>query len=132
MDISTRLRQIRKARKLSQREVQRQTGLGQALIAKLENGYRVPRVETLTILAQAYGVPLYYFFYDAKKARMALKEPKHEIRDWASQGRGLRQFTRLKHALARLSEKERALVLFVASEMASSKREGMPDVAEKG
>ena len=54
------LRKLRKEKGLSQIAVQMQTGIEQALIAKYENGERVPPTETLMQLADFYGVSMDY------------------------------------------------------------------------
>lgn len=91
-------------------------------MSRMENGCAVPKLVTLEKIARALKIPLYYIFYDGKKKMTRPKRQKREIRDWACQGTSLRQFTRFKHALARLSERDRALLLFTASEIASSSR----------
>jgi len=119
VDISVRLRFLRKVRNLSQCDVERLTGLRQCHISRIENGVAIPDLKTLERIARALRIPLYYIFYDIEQTdRRKHRDPK----DWASQGRGLRHFTRLRHALGRLSEVDRVLLLFLASEMASSKR----------
>jgi len=117
--ISVRLRLLRKVRHLSQCDVERLTGLRQCHISRIENGFATPDLKTLEQIAQALRIPLYYIFYKIERT----DQQKHrDPRDWASEGRGLRHFTRLRHALGRLSDVDRALLLFLASEMASSKR----------
>ena len=54
------LRKLRKARKLTQVELQMRTGIEQALLSKYENGERVPPTESLIILADFYDVSIDY------------------------------------------------------------------------
>ncbi|MBO4583975.1 MAG: helix-turn-helix transcriptional regulator [Clostridia bacterium] len=55
-----RLKQLRKARGLTQLAVQMKTGIEQALLSKFENGERVPPTETLVKLADFYEVSADY------------------------------------------------------------------------
>lgn len=64
MVICGRLRTLRAEKKLSQRDIEKRTGLERCYISKVENGYIVPTVETLEKMAGALEVPLYRLFYD--------------------------------------------------------------------
>ena len=55
-----RLKQLRKARGLTQLAVQMKTGIEQALLSKFENGERIPPTETLVKLADFYEVSVDY------------------------------------------------------------------------
>lgn len=55
-----RLKQLRKAKGLTQLAVQMKTGIEQALLSKFENGERVPPTETLVKLADFYEVSADY------------------------------------------------------------------------
>ena len=59
-DMGDRLKQLRKARGLTQLAVQMKTGIEQALLSKFENGERVPPTETLVKLADFYEVSADY------------------------------------------------------------------------
>ena len=54
------MKQLRKARGLTQLAVQMKTGIEQALLSKFENGERVPPTETLVKLADFYEVSVDY------------------------------------------------------------------------
>ena len=58
--MKNRLRELRKARKLTQLSLQMQTGIEQALLSKYETGERVPPTETLVRLADFYHVSIDY------------------------------------------------------------------------
>lgn len=60
MDISIRLKQIRKERNLSQKKVAEAIGLAQQNYARYERGERIPRIEQLIALANHFGVSLDY------------------------------------------------------------------------
>jgi|SRR5437773_255386 len=67
MIIGDRLREMREAKKLSQGDVEKRTGLLRCYISRVENGHTVPAVETLEKLARAFEVPLYQLFYEGKE-----------------------------------------------------------------
>jgi len=58
--MDNKLRQLRKERKLTQVELQMQTGIEQSLLSKFENGERIPPTETLITLADFYNVSIDY------------------------------------------------------------------------
>lgn len=57
---SNPLRALRLERRLTQAELQKQTGIEQALLSKYENGQRVPTTQALIALADFYGVSIDY------------------------------------------------------------------------
>ena len=61
--MKNRLRELRKARRLTQLSLQMQTGIEQALLSKYETGERVPPTETLVRLADFYHVSIDYILY---------------------------------------------------------------------
>src|SRR5712692_9463904 len=67
MIIGDRVRALRETKNLSQREVEKRTGLLRAYISRVENGHTVPAIETLEKLASALGCPLYQLFYDGEE-----------------------------------------------------------------
>ncbi len=64
MYIADRLRQLREAKKLSQADIEKRTGLVRPYISRIENGHTVPAIETLEKMARALEVPMYQLFYD--------------------------------------------------------------------
>ncbi len=58
--LNNRLKELRKAKKLSQISLQMATGIEQALLSKYENNVRIPPTETLVVLADFYGVSIDY------------------------------------------------------------------------
>ena len=69
MIIAQRLRRLRIAKKLSQGDLERKTGLRRQYISRLENGRTTPSVSTLERLAGAFGMPVYRLFYQGDKPR---------------------------------------------------------------
>ena len=122
MDIAQRLRELREAKKLSQGDIERRTGLVRSYISRVENGHAVPTVETLEKICHGLQVPIYQVFYDGKELP---EEPIFSVSgnsDWASGGKGQRLLTRLRRALSHTTEGDRHLLLHLAAKLASTKR----------
>jgi len=119
MYIAERLMQLRQVRSLSQGDIETRTGLLRCYISRVENGHTVPSLETLEKLSRALEVPLYQLFYEEGPPQQ-IKECPSEERDWASQGKGKRLFTKLRQAVSRMSDRDRATLLFIAAKMAES------------
>jgi transcriptional regulator with XRE-family HTH domain len=118
MVIGETLKPLRAQKNMSQGDVEKRTGLLRCYISRVESGHTVPSVDTLEKMAQALQVPMYRLFTDEdhiEKPNM----PPEIIRSPAvrsKQGRELRTFAKL---LARMNDKDRALLLHVASKMAN-------------
>lgn len=52
--MNTHIKQLRKEKKMTQLQLQLQTGIDQALISKFESGDRIPPTETLLLLADFF------------------------------------------------------------------------------
>lgn len=65
-----RIKELRKEKKLTQLQMQIQTGIDQALISKFESGERVPPTETVILLADFFDTSMDYIMgrTDEKKA----------------------------------------------------------------
>ena len=117
MDVGDRLKQFRELRGLSQGKIEELTGLLRSYISRVENGHTVPSVETLQKFARALDMPLYQLLYEGEKPPKSLKTQAQEIDDWASRGKGRRIFSKLQNALQKMSESDRALLLYMAAKM---------------
>ena len=116
--IGDRLRDLREAKHLSQGDIEKRTGLLRCYVSRVENCHTVPSIETLEKWAHALEVPLYQFFYDGDRPPqeptvLRTSKQKH-IDDWASRGKGLRIFTKIRRALSRMSAEDRSLLLHMA------------------
>lgn len=121
MVIGERLREFRKAKKLSQVDVQRRTGLLRGYISRVENGRTVPTIETLEKLAGAFEVPMYQLFYEGEVPPKFANVPKLHSTDriaWGSAGKEARFLNRLRSLLGKTSEENRKLVLYMAQKVA--------------
>ena len=112
MFLAERLRQFRESKKLSQGDIEKRTGLLRCYISRVENGHTVPAIETLEKIARALEVPLYQLFYETDEP--ASNVPLNGKNDWASHGKGARIFRRIREAVTRMNDDDRALLLHMA------------------
>ena len=120
MPIGDRLRELREAKKLSQGDIENRTGLKRSYISRVENGHTVPAVETLEKFARAFEVPLYQLFYQGEEPPRLDHLPARKTADeiaWGSRGKDARMLAKLRKLLARMSEKDRMLLMYAASRM---------------
>ncbi len=121
MLIGDRLRALREAKRFSQGDIERRTGLKRSYISRVEGGYTVPAVETLEKFARALEVPVYQLFYEAEESPKLLHLPKRKTTEEIAFGSSkkeahfLNEFCRL---LGRMSESKRQLLFHMAQKMA--------------
>jgi transcriptional regulator with XRE-family HTH domain len=121
MIIGDRLREMREAKKLSQGDIEKRTGLLRCYISRVENGHTVPAVETLEKFARALEVPLYQLFYDGEeppKLPDLLKHKSSNNNDWGSMGKEARYLSKLRRVSSKTEEGNRNLILHMAQKMA--------------
>ena len=121
MIIGDRLREMREAKKLSQGDIEKRTGLLRCYISRVENGHTVPAVETLEKLARAFEVPLYQLFYEGEeppKLPNLLKRKSSEENVWGNSGKDARFLGKLRRLLGKASEEDRKLLLHMTQKMA--------------
>ena len=75
MDIGKRLRELRKAKGLSQRDIEDRTGLPKAYISIVENGRTTPTLQMLVRWAEALDVELYQLFAVGHDKPVAAESP---------------------------------------------------------
>jgi transcriptional regulator with XRE-family HTH domain len=120
MIISDRLRSIREEKNLSQSEIEKRTGLKRCYISRVENGHTVPSIETLEKLARAMEIPLYQIFYDGEDPPVPPPLPpsrESSTDTWGIAGDSARFLLRLRHLLGRISDRDRRLLLHLASQL---------------
>lgn len=123
MLIGQKLREIREAKKISQVEIAKATGLVQPYVSRVENGHTIPGVETLEKWASALKIPLYQILYDGEEPPKPLKlSGNHHGKLWGNSGRQMHDLKRLRQYLAKMSEGERELLMSLAGRMASRTR----------
>lgn len=112
-----KLKALRTQKNMSQGDVEKRTGLLRCYVSRVENGHTVPSVDTLEKMAQALEVPMYRLFTDEdhiKKPNM----PAEIIRSPAIRSKQGRELRALAKLLSRMSDKDRALLLYVGTRMA--------------
>jgi transcriptional regulator with XRE-family HTH domain len=121
MIIADRLREMREAKKLSQGDIEKRTGLLRCYISRVENGHTVPAIETLEKMARALEVPLYQLFYDGEeppKLPNLLKRKSSDEIGWGSTGKDGRFLSKLRRLLGKANEQDRKIILFMAQKIA--------------
>src|SRR5580698_6822921 len=116
MVIGDRLKALRVQKKMSQGDIEKRTGLLRCYISRVENGHTVPSVDTLEKMARALEIPMYRLFTDdphVKKPNIPIS--KIDTARTAKHAK-LRPFTK---ALSRMNDKDRGLLLHMASKMAN-------------
>jgi len=124
MMVGERLRVLREAKKFSQGEIEKRTGLLRSYVSRVENGHTVPAVETLEKFARALEVPMYQLFYDGEEPPKLPYLPKRKSADdiaWGSSGRDARWLTKFRGLLSRTEESDRKILMFMAQKMARRK-----------
>jgi transcriptional regulator with XRE-family HTH domain len=117
MVIGDKLKELREAKKLSQGDIEKRTGLLRCYISRVENGHTVPSVDTLEKMARALEVPMYRLFTDeAKIEKPNISFSKVEPTRNTKQEAKLLPFVK---ALSRLTDKDQRLLLHMASKMAN-------------
>jgi len=123
MLIGERIRAIREAKNLSQGDVEKRSGLLRVYLSRVENGHVAPTLETLEKLARALEVPLYQLFYEVEES----SEVAHPLKLMTAEEAGMtrkeiRSWRKLRHLLARMSEADRQLLLYMAQKMAGRRQ----------
>ncbi len=121
MIIGDRLREMREAKKLSQGDIEKRSGLFRCYISRVENGHTVPAIETLEKMARALEVPLYQLFYDGEeppKLPNLLKRKTSDEIAWGSSGKDARFLNKLRRVLGKANEQDRRLLLQMTQKMA--------------
>jgi transcriptional regulator with XRE-family HTH domain len=124
MIIGERLRALREAKKFSQGDVEKRTGLLRCYISRVEHGHTIPAVETLEKFARVLEVPMYRLFYDGEeppKVPNLRKRKSASGRLWGNFGKDARTLAKFRHLLGRADESDRRLLLFMAQKMARGK-----------
>jgi len=122
MLIGQRLKELREAKKLSQGDVEKRTGLLRCYTSRVENGHTIPSIETLEKYARALEVPMYRFFYEGQEPP---EKPKLSADDgplWGAKGKEWRALRQFGKALSRMDDRQRRLLLAMAQRMAHRKR----------
>src|SRR5258707_11702353 len=112
---------MREAKKLSQGDIEKRSGLFRCYISRVENGHTVPAIETLEKMASALEVPLYQLFYEGEeppKLPNLLKRKSSDDIVWGSSGKDARFLSKLRRLLSKTNEQDRKIILLMAQKMA--------------
>ncbi|MBV9885918.1 MAG: helix-turn-helix transcriptional regulator [Acidobacteria bacterium] len=118
MVIGDRLRELREARKFSQGEIEKRTGLLRCYISRVENGHTVPSVDTLEKLARALEVPMYQLFHAGDLPANVRKIKVDDDEGFGLSGRERTYFLALHKAVSEMTAKDRNLLLHVTKRVA--------------
>ena len=125
VNIGTRIGAERKAKGLSQADLERRCGLARCRISWLEHGRAVPTIETLERISDALEIPVYRLLYDgdepAQPAKASSKIATNGSRR-RSQKNGVRLLRELREQVTRMHADDQQLLLFIARKMAGRVR----------
>ena len=128
MVIGKRLRALREAKKLSQADMERRTGLLRCYISRVENGHAVPVIETLEKLTPALEVPLYQLFYDGDALRerpQFLKRNKKSRVEVVNSNREERTLNQFRDLFAQMRERNRRTAAYRTRNGEASSGQGL-------
>ena len=117
MVIGEKLKTLREQKKLSQGDIEKRTGLLRCYISRVENGHTVPSVDTLEKLARALEVPMYRLFTDEDHVKKP-NIPAEDIGSRAANSKQEREVWAFAKYFSRMRDKDRGLLVHVASKMA--------------
>jgi transcriptional regulator with XRE-family HTH domain len=109
MDIGKRLRELRKAKNLSQGDLERLAGFHRSYISRVEGGHSVPALQTLERFAAALDVEMSQLF-----SRGGTGSPVPKLKAKVPREREVKMLLQL---FRRLSKPDRRLVLLVARDL---------------
>jgi transcriptional regulator with XRE-family HTH domain len=121
INIGNRICAERKAKNLSQADLERRCGLARCRISWLEHGRAVPTIETLERIADALEIPAYRLLDDDGEPAQPTKGSS-KIATNGSSGRSrnneVRLLKELREQVSRMREDDQRLLLFIARKMA--------------
>lgn len=120
LGIGDRIRDMRRAKSMSQGDIEERSGLLRCYISRVENGHTVPSIETLERFASALDVPVFSFFkprHDSAENGSATEEAcrNNSEQDLETCESFVRQ---LREILPRLSRKDQRVLIALAQKMA--------------
>ena len=124
MLIGQKLRELREAKKMSQGDIERRTGLIRAYTSRVENGHTVPGVLTLEKYAGALSVPLYRFFADDEPVKKLKLLTSRSDAARVSSGKNRRELQLFAKAFRRMSNRDQKLLIAMAQGMVRRNKKG--------
>lgn len=125
MLIGQKLRELREAKKLSQGDLEKRTGLLRCYTSRVENGHTVPSIETLEKYARALEIPLYRLFYEGKEPPKKTGLPSAEEAKpmWGAKENERDELRKFAKVLSRMDDRQRRLLLAMAQRMAGRRKD---------
>jgi transcriptional regulator with XRE-family HTH domain len=122
MHIGDRLKWFRELKNLSQGDIEKRTGLLRCYISRVECGHTIPSIETLEKITRALEISMYQLFYDEQETLELHPPHPNNKKGWTSSRSGQKYLARLTHALPKISEPDRALLIATARLLAHRSR----------
>jgi transcriptional regulator with XRE-family HTH domain len=114
MLVGVRLRELRISKNLSQRDIQKRTGLLRCYVSRVENGHTIPSVETLEKWANALGISLYQLFYTEKSSERPKVSQVKDDRLWGCSGKDARTLNRFCDLFSRMDDQSQDFIMSIA------------------
>jgi len=121
MLIGERLRAVREAKKLSQRDIEKRTGLIRFYVSRVEKGHAVPSLETIEKFAHGFEMLLYQIFHeDGEPPELSTLPRRKRSGDiaGASRGKRARLLEKFRQLLSWMADDDWQLLLHLAQKMA--------------
>jgi len=127
MVIGSRLKELRKEKNLTQRDMEESMGLARCYVSRVEHGNTVPSLETLHRFAAALSIPLHEIFYAPNEpSQMPLTDTRRSLQALAGEpgpaGAEARWLLQLEEVAERLSEQDRMWLLDLARKLGRRSR----------
>jgi transcriptional regulator with XRE-family HTH domain len=125
MEIGNRLRELREEKEYSQGDIESRTGLLRCYISRVENGHTVPSIDTLEKLARALEIPMYRLFTTEEnvKALSVVKKNPNSAERFGERGKEITYINTLTKSLAKISERDRIVLLKFTATLTRVKNE---------
>ena len=125
MGIGMRLRELREQKGLTQRDVERLTGIKSSYTSRVEHGHKVPGLTNVVRYAAGLQVPVYRLFYEGEEPPPLPKlTPREDLVELAKKpgkrGAEARFLLKLKKRLAKVEERDRRIFLALTQKLAAS------------
>ena len=121
MIIGDRLRELRKAKKLSQADIEQRTGLLRPYLSRVENGHSVPAIETLEKIARALDTPMYQLFYDGENPPELPNFKWKSGKRRGNSGKDARLLSKFRRLFGLMKNGDRQLLILTAQRMVRTK-----------
>ena len=120
VQVGARIREQRKAKNLSQSDLEKRSGMPRCRISWLEHGRAVPTLDTLQRIADALEIPVHRLLSEDQERAHDKKVPVDLGKQGSSsqEKKGARVFGELRKHLSRMCDEDKVLLVFIAEKMA--------------